>query len=219
VDPVGRRLYLSEDLGDGGFYRFTPYHYPSLATGRLEIAKVGAGGNVTWAKIPDPSASSTPTRNQVPGATRFRRGEGIWFDSGIVYLATTSDSRIHAYNTRTRRIEVLYDANAIQNPPLTDVDNITVSRSGDLFVCEDDGGSDPFDIAIITPDRKVARFLKVTGPQHGIGGTEASSELAGVIFNPSGTRMYFSSQRAFFTGVVYEVTGPFRLRRPAAGHH
>jgi uncharacterized protein len=210
VDPEGERLYLTEDLNDGGLYRFTPNAYPDLSAGLLEIAQVGSGGNVTWAEVPDPSAASTPTRQQVPGATQFKRGEGIWFDSGIVYVATTADSKIHAYDTGAERIEVLYDAKALDDPPLTDVDNITVSRSGDLFVCEDDGGDDPFDIAIITPQREVARFLKVTGPQHGIGGSEASSELTGVIFDPSGTRMYFSSQRAFVTGVVYEVSGPFR---------
>lgn len=211
VDPDGKRLYLTEDLGDGGFYRFTPDAYPDLSAGVLEIAKVGTAGEVTWAKVPDPSASSTPTRQQVPGATEFERGEGIWFDGGTVYVATTADSRIHAYDTRSERIEVLYDANALEDPPLTDVDNITVSRSGDLFVCEDDGGDDPFDIAIITPERQVSRFLKLTGTQHGRAGTGASSELAGVIFDPSGTRMYFSSQRAFVTGVVYEVSGPFRF--------
>ena len=110
-------------------------------------------------------------------------------------------------------MQVIYDAGALTDPPLTEVDNITVSKSGDLFVCEDEGGADPFDIAIITPAREVARFLKLTGPQHG--SEPASSEVAGVVFDPSGKRMYFSSQRAFSTGVVYEVSGPFRLERVA----
>jgi hypothetical protein len=35
-----------------------------------------------------------------------------------------------------------------------------------------------------------------------------------VVFDPSGTRMYFASQRGAGTGIVYEVTGPFRLDRP-----
>jgi hypothetical protein len=109
VDPVGKRLYLTEDISDGGFYRFTPARYPDLSAGLLEIARVGAGGAVDWLEIPDPAAATTPTRRQVPGATKFRRGEGMWFDSGTVYVATTSDSRIHAYDTRRERIEVLYE--------------------------------------------------------------------------------------------------------------
>jgi hypothetical protein len=59
----------------------------------------------------------------------------------------------------------------------------------------------------------VARFAKLTGPQHGDAGTEAASEVTGVVFNPSGRRLYFASQRAFGTGVVYEVRGPFRRER------
>ncbi len=213
--------YLSEDEGEGCFYRFRPKERGDLSRGRLEVAIVGERGKVDWNRVPDPSAASAPTRDQVPGATRFERGEGIWYDSGTVYLATTGDSRIWAYSTRQERIKVLYDPARIENPPLTDVDNVTVAkRSGDLYVCEDNGGEDPFDIAIITPQRadglgtrpapRVARFMKLTGPQHGDPSTEAVSEVAGVCFNPREDRLYFSSQRAFGAGVTYEVTGPFR---------
>ncbi len=44
VDPVGKRVYLTEDLGDGGLYRFTPDRYPDLAAGVLEIATARATG-------------------------------------------------------------------------------------------------------------------------------------------------------------------------------
>ena len=212
VDPGRGHLYLSEDQGDGGFYRFTPDTKGDLSSGLLEIARMRRDKSVDWMEVPDPSAASTPLRHQVPGATRFRRGEGIWFDSDRVYLAATSESRIWEYNAQTQRIRVLYDPARIENAPLTDVDNITVARSGDLFVCEDNGGDDPFDICIITrqPQRRVARFLKLTGPQHGDPDTEAVSEVTGVCFNPAGDRMYFSSQRGFGAGVTYEVSGPFR---------
>jgi secreted PhoX family phosphatase len=218
VDPEGRRVYLSEDNAAGGLYRFTPTKYPDLSEGLLEVARVGGDGFVTWARVPDPSAASAATRTQVEGMTKFNRGEGIWFDAGIVYLATTNDNRIHAYDTRTERIDVLYDGGAIEKPPLTNVDNVTVSRSGDLFVCEDTVDSDDpgLDIGIITPQREVARFLKLTGSEH-LGAGEARSEVTGVTFDPSGTRMYFASQRGFGVGIIYEVTGPFRLERPAQG--
>jgi hypothetical protein len=43
------------------------------------------------------------------------------------------------------------------------------------------------------------------------------NELAGVVFGPSGKRMYFAAQRAFGLGAVYEVSGPFRgAGRPRA---
>jgi uncharacterized protein len=212
VDPRRGHVYLSEDEGDGCLYRFKPARKGDLSEGRLQVALVGRRGLVEWKPVPDPTASSTPTREQVPGATRFKRGEGIWFDSGVVYLATTGDSKIRAYDTRKRKITPVYDPARLTDPPLTDVDNITVSAPGDLFACENSGGADGIDICVITPkpEREVARFLKLSGPSHGNPETEASSEATGVIFDPSGSRMYFASQRALGVGVIYEVTGPFR---------
>jgi secreted PhoX family phosphatase len=203
VDPRGKRVYLTEDQQDGGLYRFTPARWPRLSRGRLEIATVKQHGAVRWREVPDPSAGETPTRKQVPGSTQFARGEGIWFDSGVVYVATTSDNRVHAYDTRRRKLAVIYDAASLADPPLTGVDNITVSRSGDLYVCEDNR-EDDLDLVLITPRRRLARFLTATGPKH------KGSELAGVVFAPRGRRLYVASQRYGGTGAVFEITGPFR---------
>lgn len=144
----------------------------------------------------------------MPGTTEFKRAEGIWFDSGTVYLATTYDSRILAYDTRRERIEVIYDALATTSrAPLVRVDNITVSRGGELFVCEDIA-TDEINLGVMTRDHKVSKFLSVTGENH------VNSELTGLAFDPSGSRMYFSSQRAHGAkGEVYEVSGPFHGRR------
>ena len=213
VDPKRGHLYLTEDHGSGCFYRFKPKRLGDLSEGRLSVARVGKRGFVDWIPVPDPSASSAPTREQVPGATRFKRGEGIWFDSGFVYLVTTGDSKIRAYDTRKKKLTPVYDPKRLADPPLEDVDNVTVAPSGDLFVCEDTGGADGIDIGLITPkpNREVTRFLKVRGAMHGDPESgDVSSEATGVVFDPSGTRMYFASQRAFGTGAVYEVTGPFR---------
>jgi len=210
VDPQGRRVYLTEDLIDGGLYRFTSARWPNLARGKLEIARVRRGGRVEWVKVPDSGAASERTRRQVRGATRFKRGEGLWFDSGILYVSTTGDSRVHAYDTRRERIRVAYDGLASRSAPLLRVDQMTGSRAGEVFVCEDIA-TDEIDMGVITPDRRVARFLSVMGPQHD------GSELTGVTFDPSGTRMYVASPRAFSKselapgpGAIYEITGPFR---------
>lgn len=214
VDDVGKRVYLTEDEGDGLLYRFTPSDYPSLGAGRLEAATVRDDGSVGWTEVPDPSAATTPTRQQVPGATQFRRAEGIWFDRGFVYVSTTADHKVHRYNTVLEQIDLVYDGSALgADAPLRQVDNVTASPSGDVFVCEDTGEEDPLDIGIITPEGVVSRFLKVTGSQHTGTGGAISSELTGVNFDPSGTRMYFSSQRGFGAGVTYEITGPFRTGR------
>jgi secreted PhoX family phosphatase len=210
VDADGRRIYLTEDLIDGGLYRFTPARWPDLSRGLLEIARVENGGHVEWVAVPDPSAARERTRRQVPGSTRFKRGEGIWLDGATLYLATTADHRVHAYDTRRQRVRVVYDGLASRSAPLLRVDQLTVSRAGEVFVCEDIATSE-IDIGVIEPNGSVSKFLSVTGPQH------RGSELTGVTFDPSGSRMYLSSQRAFAKsdlepgpGAIYEITGPFR---------
>jgi secreted PhoX family phosphatase len=217
VDPVGKRVYLTEDLVDGGLYRFTPARWPSLARGQLEIARVRRGGRVQWVEVPDSGAARERTRRQVKGSTRFKRGEGLWLDDGVLYVSTTADHRVHAYDTRRERIRVAYDGLASRSAPLLRVDQMTGSRAGEVFVCEDIA-TDEIDMGVITPDRRVARFLSVTGPQH------RGSELTGVTFDPSGTRMYVASQRAFSRnelapgpGAIYEITGPFRTAKRRRG--
>jgi uncharacterized protein len=202
VDPAGRRLYLTEDRPDGGLYRFTPAAYPDLSAGLLEVMLAGGG----WAAVPDPAGVTTPTRRQVVGMQPFNGGEGIWFDSGTVYFATKGDNRIWAHDTATGGLTTIYDRAATPDAPLSGVDNLTVSRAGEVFVCEDGGD---MEICVIEPGGAVAPFLKLTGEAaEGLPGR--GNELAGVVFDPSGDRMYFAAQRAFGGGAVYEVTGPFR---------
>jgi secreted PhoX family phosphatase len=113
VDPVGRRVYLTEDEPDGALYRYTPRRWPQLASGRLEVALVGHDRRVDWRRVPDPLARSHPTRYQVRGTSRFARGEGMWRDGRFVYIATTVDHRVHVYDTVRERLQILYDADRL----------------------------------------------------------------------------------------------------------
>lgn len=218
VDPRGRRVYLTEDLVDGGFYRYTPTRWPDLSAGLLEIALVEPDGRTRWVEVPDPSATRTPVRRQVRGSTEFMRGEGIWHDDGVVYVATTADARVHAYDTRAERFDVLYDGLASRAAPLLRVDQLTANRAGEVFVCED-LNADEIDIGLIDRARRVSRFLSITGKEH------VGSELTGVTFDPSGGRMYFASQRAGGAdglpgpGAIYEISGPFHGRRGSRRVH
>jgi len=220
VDPVCRRVYLTEDQPDGCLYRFTPNTYPDLSAGLLEVALVDALGNVSWEQVPNPGGGAiNPTREQVDGAAHFDGGEGTWYHQGVVYFTTKGDNRLWAYHVRPSKLEVIYDAAAVgANAPLSGVDNVTVSPAGDIYVCED--GAD-HDICLITPDFQVSRFLKLDPEKHSgppEGSPFADNETVGVVFDPSGTRMYFGAQRSFPVaglnelpaGVVYEVSGPFR---------
>ena len=207
VDPVHGAVYLSEDESDGRFYRFVAAGRDSdgrlvLDDGVLEVAIVAADGLVTWVPVPDPLAEGdVRTRHQVADATVFRGGEGIWWHEGVVYLATKGDDRIWAYDTDAGRIAVLYDRSLSSDPqPLKGVDNVTVSACGDVLVAEDGGF---MRVMAVLPSGELRPIVQIEGQEE--------SEITGPAFDPSGTRLYFSSQRAegFMGGITYEITGPF----------
>jgi hypothetical protein len=206
VDPVNAHVYLSEDETDGCLYRFIPDTLtelgdPDLTSGRLQVAVVGEDAVVDWRDLPDPQADGElETREQVAEATVFTGGEGIWWHDGVVYLSTKGDNRVWAYNTETGLLSTLYDRETSEEPILSGVDNLTVSCCGDVLVAED-GGS--MQIVAILPDGSLQPLMQLVG--------QDGSEITGPDFDPSGTRLYFSSQRALGAtqGITYEVTGPF----------
>jgi uncharacterized protein len=207
VDPLRGAVYLTEDEEDGRFYRFTPDSWPSLGSGTLYAASVTwddaheLGGNVTWHLVPADFSARYPPASDF--TTAFDGGEGCWYDSGLIYFTTKGDNRVWSYDDATGRLEVIHDPAVHPTSPLSGVDNITVSKSRDIYVAEDGGN---MQICIITPDpRVVAPFLELEGHD--------GSEITGPAFNPAGDRLYFSSQRGVNNqgfGVTFEVRGPFR---------
>jgi secreted PhoX family phosphatase len=195
VDPVRRHVYLTEDAGDGGLYRFVPTSWPNLSAGTLQVM-TQSGGTLGWATVPDPDGSPTPCKDQVPNMRVFNGGEGAWYDSGKVYFTTKGDNRVWTYDPAANSLAVIYDDSTSPTPHLTGVDNVTVARSGDVYVAEDGGN---MELVILSREGEVAPFLRLS---------VSGSELTGPAFSPSGTRLYLSSQRN--PGRTYEVTGPFR---------
>jgi len=206
VDPVNAHVYLTEDESDGRWYRFvptrrTPQGHPDLSEGALEVAEVD-GEAVMWRPVPDPQyRGEVPTRLQVEKSTRFSGGEGIWYHEGVIYFSTKGDNRVWAYNIAQARLTVLYDAARHAMPPLRGVDNITVSCCGDVLVAEDGG---TMQVVAILPSGEVKPLVQIMN--------HPDSEVCGPAFDPSGTRLYFSSQRAPGGGITFEVTGPFHER-------
>ncbi|MCP3817614.1 PhoX family protein [Streptomyces sp. A3M-1-3] len=207
ADPVRQVIYLTEDESSGCFYRFIPTTWGDLSSGTLQVLKAGTAtsGSFTWATVPDPDGSPTVTRSQVSGAKKFNGGEGCHYADDTVWFTTKGDNRVWQVNLLNSTYELAYDDSLVPGgaAPLTGVDNITGSSSGDLFVAEDGGN---MEICIITPDDIVAPFLRITG--------QSGSEITGPAFSPNGSRLYFSSQRgtsgSSSGGITYEVTGPFR---------
>ena len=189
-DPVGEAIYLTEDSSTGRLRRFRPTVWGDLTTGVLEAAFVAVDGTVSW------STSTT-------GAATFNGGEGAWYGDGKVWFTTKGDNRVWELDVRAnpQRIRVLYQPSGT-NPVLTGVDNIVGSPSGDLFVAEDGGN---MELVLLDTAGVASPFLRLN---------HTSSELTGPAFDPSGTRLYLSSQRGGTSGVTYEIRGPFRTAPP-----
>jgi hypothetical protein len=206
VDPMRGALYLTEDEPDGRFYRHVPSSWPDLNSGGLYAARVSwddareLGGVVRWYRVPEwLSARFWPMYLYT---TPFRGGEGCWYDGGLIYFTTKGNDRVWSYDDASHRLEAIYDPTLHPDSPLRGVDNITVSKSRDIYVAED---GDDMQICLITPDRVVAPFLELEGHD--------GSEITGPAFNPAGDRLYFSSQRGLDNrglGATFEVRGPFR---------
>ncbi len=180
ADPVRRVVYLTEDETDGKFYRFVPTTWGDLSAGTLQVLRAGTAtsGTFTWATVPDPDGSPTPTRQQVSGAKTFNGGEGCHYADDTVWFTTKGDNRVWQVNLAAGTYELAYDDNLVSpgTAPLTGVDNITGSTAGDLYVAEDGGN---MEICMITPDDKVSVFLRITG--------QSGSEITGPAFTPAGT--------------------------------
>ena len=233
VDEHSGRVFLTEDQGDSKLYAFHPRTPGDLSAGSLHALVVDPADDsaherasgpmaVSWVPVPDPFALGRSVRSQAPEAATFRRGEGMWIDSGVVYFATTSDERIWSLtlgrDDAPDVLEMIYDGRdstkwtqTAAGAPLWDPDNVTVSPAGELFVSEDSGD---LRISVTTnPDdagqRTITPFLQLDRGSHD------GSELTGPCFDPSGTRLYFSSQRGGPTGqgITYEITGPFTSAR------
>ena len=201
VDPATSIVYMTEDQRDGGLYRFVPTVAQDLSSGRLEVM-VEVGGAIGWETIPDPRGIPTETRFQVSSMKRFNRGEGAYFAGGRLVFATTGDDRVWSYTPATNVLGLIYNEATSPEPVLSGSDNLTIAEDvGDVFVCEDGGN---LELVVVPVEGGANPFLRVVG--------QSDTELTGVAFDPSGTRLYFSSQR--HPGRTYEITGPFRTSAP-----
>jgi secreted PhoX family phosphatase len=206
VDPDTKQVYLTEDRPDGRLYRFTPSAYPDLSSGRLEVARVDGdpltGATVAWITVSDGAMGATKPRPA--GSTAFNGGEGIWWHADAVYFTTKGDNRVWMLESAEQRLTVLYDDDTVPDAQLRGVDNVTVSRAGELVVAED---GDDMQLNLMNADGVIGPILQVVG--------QTGSELTGPAFSPTGDRLYLSSQRARGgeplkgIGLTYEIQGPF----------
>jgi hypothetical protein len=194
VDEANRVIYMTEDVDDGALYRFVPVTWGDLSAGVLEIL-TERDSQLEWRPVPDPSASATPCRHQVPGTKLFHGGEGAAMSKGRLVFTTKGDRRVWLYDPSANALSVMYDAN-VHDGALTHVDNVATSSKGVVYVAEDPGD---LQIVLVREDGSTFPVVQLTGV--------TDTEITGPAFNPQGNRLYFSSQRN--PGVTYEVYGPW----------
>ena len=208
VDPKTSTIYQTEDTEKSGFYRFVPgkkinaIGKLSKAKGKFQVMEIKSGGKVKWNDVNDPKASGWDDLmkrkpNKKIKYKKFKRGEGAWYHDGKVHFATTETHQIWTYDIANETCKVLYKGKGRLKYP----DNVTVSNTGLVMAAED--GDNMEICGISNKKNKAFRIVKIVGHK--------KSEITGPAFDPSGTRLYFSSQRGKngFTGITYEVTGPF----------
>jgi secreted PhoX family phosphatase len=208
VDPKTSTIYQTEDTEKSGFYRFVPEKKINAmdelakAKGKFQVMEIKSGGKVKWNDVNDPKASGwgdlmKRKPNKKIKYKKFKNGEGAWYHDGKVYFATTETHQIWTYDIANETCKVLYRGKGRLKYP----DNVTVSNTGLVMAAED--GDNMEICGISNKKNKAFRIVKIVGHK--------KSEITGPAFDPSGTRLYFSSQRGKngFTGITYEVTGPF----------
>jgi uncharacterized protein len=219
IEPRGLTAYLSEDEMDGCLYRYRPTNLAQPHTsGTLQALRVmgvprfdttrdidhGMKVKVDWVDVKDPEAKDATVRKQAAaaGAAVFRRGEGVFYENGVVYLCCTSGGRQGLGQVFKLSLSAGGNSDQLElfaespGPSVLDMpDNICVAPWGDVLVAED-GGGEQF-VRGITPEGRVYDFAR---------NARSSGEFAGVCTSPRGDALFVNMQG---DGLTLAITGPF----------
>jgi len=232
VDKKSGVVYLTEDIGSAGFYRFLPKRNKRLAEGgTLQILKIknrdnydtraGQKPNVklaaNWVTIdnPDPLEADTDSlavfkQGAAKGAASFSRLEGAFTDEkGRIYFVSTSGGdnkggQIWVYEPSGRDEGNLMMVFESPAREILDMpDNICLHpKSKNIFICED---SD-----YVGTDGTRDNFMRVLTPSGKIADFAKNivpnfpgSEFAGSTFSRDGKTLFVNVQTAGLTFAIW----------------
>ena len=242
-----RRPRRAGDLERGG--RLEMLKIVNVDNADLRNPTVGQRFEVEWVPIADPTAdpetlvspglgfpaiqgagrSGPYLQGEALGGAVFSRGEGCWYDGGVVYSSDTNAGPVgkgvvwalrlgHGHRRPTlTAVFVSQSEEAVDNP-----DNITVSPRGGLLVCEDGGGLvvdgvRRFGPRLIGINRRGGSFVfgendisldaAIPGKPAIVPGDYRGIEFAGATFSPSGRYLFVNVQ---VPGVTFAIEGPWR---------
>ena len=223
VDPVTGMVYMTEDQGDGLFYRFTPNVKGELAKGgKLQALAIDGIGNATnkdavsiargqfhtvrWIDLDNVEAPEDDLRlrGAAAGATVFARGEGLWMGERELYFCCTSGGaaglgQIFRFTPgRTRipdRIDLYFESESTDQ--FNYGDNLCVAPNGHLIVCEDQY-TDVVDNHL--------RGIDLMGRPYDLAKLRIQTEFAGACFSPDGKVLFVN---AMSPAKTLAITGPW----------
>ncbi|MFW2455479.1 PhoX family protein [Methyloversatilis discipulorum] len=152
---------------------------------------IGTTWDVEWVDIENPDKpfisgttyGGVRSQGLVQGASSLRRGEGIWYGNGVIYVCSTSggaanNGQIFAYDPRRETFTLLFVSMGDGIDGVDSPDNIAWSPRGSLILCED-GGASPQQLRGLTLDGTIFPFC-ATNMDFRVGGT------IGPVTRPSG---------------------------------
>ena len=227
IDPTTGIVYLTEDEGECGLYRFVPGGANTgpeslRGTGRLQMLAIDGRRNFTgrwpvglklptaWVDIDDPEARRVSVYRQgyARGGMRFKRLEGCWWDDGHLYFVSTTGGRtgcgqVWELDAALDRLRLIYESpgrEALEGP-----DNIVMATNGALVICED--GAGPNRLSMLTPGGAVVPVAEnnvVLDGLNGFSGDYRGGEWCGVC--QVGDWVFANLQSP---GLTLAITGPW----------
>lgn len=211
AEPGTNHVFLTEDQGDGCFYRFIPKSADNIQEGKLQALKIEVKGMTdtyqidkrpyptSWIDVPDADSSQDDLRKNSAkaGAAKFSRGEGIWQFGGNIFFAATSgghrnQGQIFKFSPKTNELQLI--AEATDTETLKYPDNVTVRGDGTIFIAEDGGGRNY--IRELTQDGKLSTMAA---------NVRSSGEFAGVCFSPDQKYMFVNMYAEGLTLAIYKA--------------
>jgi secreted PhoX family phosphatase len=223
---------------NSGLYRFVPRHRGDFTQGRLQMLgvkglvqpnlftgqTVGIPLRVEWVDInvpvPDPITETTSVfaQGRAQGAAAFRRLEGASYsaEDRTIYFSSTDGGEAQAGQVwaltpgrgkqKQDILTLVYESPSTAT--LLKPDNLTVSPSGGILLCEDTDRARQTFLRGLTEDGTLYDFAANIRPGLIPGTTTPQSwdEFAGATFSRDGKWLFVNIQTP---GITFAITGPF----------
>ncbi|WP_216822357.1 alkaline phosphatase PhoX [Sphingorhabdus sp. EL138] len=229
IDPRTGIAYMTEDRGDGLFYRFIPHVKGKLAEGGILQAlaledisdtrnwdgkqiDLGDSHRASWITLgnPERSAGELRERGAKLGATLFARGEGIFWDEKEEQLFFTSTSggakkfgQIFRY--KPSRAEGRKGKQGKLSLFLESEDP-TIYNLGDNICVMPSGHLMVSEDQYTDITNNHLRGVTPDGKTYMFGRTRIQTEFAGACFSPDGSTMFVN---LYSPSTTFAITGPW----------